>query len=130
MVVMTGAHDQSPKLLDQVRQVCRRRQYSYHTEKAYVRWVIRFVRFHDTTHPRHLDEDDIRAFLNHLASDRGVAAYTQNQSLSALLFLHEQMLGTEMPDYSPQKRPLRRYDDQAVALGMIEADSTFDNDQF
>jgi len=48
---------QSPKLLDRVRQTCRRRQYSYHTEKAYVRWVERFVRFHDTTHPRRLNAD-------------------------------------------------------------------------
>jgi hypothetical protein len=81
---MSGSSDQSPKLLDRVRQTCRRRQYSYHTEKAYVRWVIRFVRFHDTTHPRHLNEDDIRAFLGHLASERNVAASTQNQALNAL----------------------------------------------
>jgi hypothetical protein len=59
---MANSSDQSPKLLDQVRQVCRRRQYSYHTEKAYVRWVIRFVRFHDTTHPRRLDENNIEPF--------------------------------------------------------------------
>ncbi len=81
---MPGSKDQSPKLLDQVRRVCRRRQYSDHTEKAYVRWVTRFVRVHDTTHPRRLDEDDIRAFLHHLASDRNVAASPQNQALNAL----------------------------------------------
>lgn len=101
---MPGSTDQSPKLLDQVRQVCRRRQYSYHTEKAYARWVTRFVRFHDTTHPRHLDEDDIRAFLNHLASDRNVAASTQNQALNALLFLYEQVLGIELGDLGPLDR--------------------------
>ena len=81
---MPDAPDQSPKLIDKVRQTCRRRQYSYHTEKAYVRWTERFVRFHDTTHPRPLVEDDIRAFLNHLASTRNVAASTQNQALNAL----------------------------------------------
>jgi len=126
---MPGSSDQSPKLLDQVRQTCRRRQYSYHTEKAYVRWTERFVRFHDTTHPHHLHEDDIRAFLNHLASDRNVAASTQNQALNALISPHGEML--EMPDYSRQKRLLRRYNDQAVALGMIEADCasrTIDSD--
>ena len=101
---MSGSSDQSPKLLDRVRQTCRRRQYSYHTEKAYVRWVIRFVRFHDTTHPRHLDEDDIRAFLNHLASDRNVAASTQNQALNALLFLYEQVLGENLGDIGPLDR--------------------------
>jgi len=42
--------DDTPKLLDQVRAVCRRRQYSLHTERAYARWVVRYVRFHDTTH--------------------------------------------------------------------------------
>ena len=101
---MANSSDQSPKLLDQVRETCRRRQYSYHTEKAYVRWVERFVRFHDTTHPRHLDEDDIRAFLNHLASDRNVAASTQNQALSALLFLYEQVLGEDLGGIGPLDR--------------------------
>ncbi len=101
---MPGSSDQSPKLLDQVRQTCQRRQYSYHTEKAYVRWAERFVRFHDTTHPRHLDEDDIRAFLNHLASTRNVAASTQNQALNALIFLYEQVLGVELDDIGPLDR--------------------------
>jgi len=75
---------QSPKLLDRVRRTCRRQQFSLHTERAYVRWIIRYVRFHDTTHPRHLDEADIRTFLNHLATDRNVAAATQNQALMQL----------------------------------------------
>ena len=81
---MPGSKDQSPKLLDQVRRVCQRRQYSDHTEKVYVRWVTRCVRVHNTTHPRRLDEYDIRALLHHLASDRNVAASTQNQALNAL----------------------------------------------
>jgi site-specific recombinase XerD len=80
---MPDAPDQSPKLLDQVRQTCRRRQYSYHTEKAYVRWAERFVRFHDTAHPRRLNEDDIRAFLGHLASGRNVAASTSGTARAA-----------------------------------------------
>jgi integron integrase len=87
-----------------VRRTCQRRQYSYHTEKAYARWVTRFVRFHDTTHPRHLDEDDIRAFLGHLASERNVAASTQNQALNALIFLYEQVLGVELGAIGPVDR--------------------------
>ncbi len=51
-VAMPDAPDQSPKLLDQVRQTCRRRRYSYHREKTYVRWAERFACVHDTTHPR------------------------------------------------------------------------------
>ena len=81
---MPDASDQSPKLLDQVRQTCRRRQYGYHTEKAYVRWAERFACVHAPTHPRRLNEDDIRAFLGNLASERNVAASTQNQALNAL----------------------------------------------
>ncbi|WP_372586987.1 site-specific integrase [Salinibacter ruber] len=53
-------------------------------KKAYVRWAERFACFHDPTHPRRLNEDDIRAFLGHLASERNVAASTQNQALNAL----------------------------------------------
>jgi integron integrase len=101
---MPESNTHSPKLLDQVRQVCQRRQYSYHTEKAYVRWAERFVRFHDTTHPRHLDEEDIRAFLNHLASDRNVAASTQNQALNALVFLYEQVLDEVLDNIGPLDR--------------------------
>ncbi|WP_423824286.1 site-specific integrase [Salinibacter ruber] len=80
---MPDAPDQSPKLLDQVRQTCRRRQYSYHTEKAYVRWAERFACVHDTAHPRRLNENDIRAFLGHLASGRNVAASTSGTERAA-----------------------------------------------
>ncbi len=76
--------DSSPSLLDRVHATCRRRQFSRHTEKSYRRWIIRYVRFHDTTHPRDLDASSVRAFLNHLAVDRNVAAATQIQALNAL----------------------------------------------
>lgn len=101
---MPDSHGQSPKLLEQVRQTCRRRQYSDHTEKVYVQWGVRFVRFHHTTHPRPLDEDDIRAVLNPLASTRNVAASTQNQALSALVFLYEQVPSTELGEIGPIDR--------------------------
>jgi integron integrase len=101
---MSPAPGESPKLLDRVRQTCRRRQYSYHTETAYVRWIIRFVRFHETTHPRHLDADDVRAFLNHLATARQVAASTQNQALNALTFLYEQVLDAPLGDVGTIER--------------------------
>lgn len=95
---------QSPKLLDRVRRTCRRRQFSLHTERAYVRWIIRYIRFHDTTHPRHLDEADVRAFLNHLAADRGVAAATQNQALNALKFLYDRVLDGALGDIGTIER--------------------------
>jgi len=98
------APENAPKLLDRVRQTCRRRQYSYHTETAYVRWVTRFVRFHETMHPRHLDADDVRAFLNHLAVDREVAASTQNQALNALAFLYDHVLERPLGDIGTSER--------------------------
>jgi len=101
---MADAATRSPKLLDRVGRTCRRRQYSLHTERAYVQWIKRFVRFHDTTHPRHLDADDVRAFLTSLATDRNVAASTQNQALNALTFLYEQVLDTSLGDVGTIER--------------------------
>lgn len=100
----TASGCKSPKLLDQVQRTCRRRQYSLHTERAYVRWIIRYVRFHDTTHPRELGVDDVRAFLDHLAADRKVAASTQNQALNALVFLYEQVLDDPLGDIGTIER--------------------------
>ena len=85
-------------LLDDVRQTVRLRHMSYRTEQTYLGWVVRFVRFHAAragafVHPADLAEPDVEAFLNHLANDRDVAASTQTQALSALLFLYGPVLG-------------------------------------
>ncbi len=95
---------ESPKLLDRIRQTCQRRQYSLHTERAYVRWVKRFVQFHDTTHPRNLGAADVKAFLNHLATERNVAASTQNQALNALVFLYDHVLEQSLDDIGAIER--------------------------
>jgi site-specific recombinase XerD len=80
----------SPKgsslLLDRVRAACQRKGYSYRTEQTYTRWIVRYVKYHDTTHPRHLEKSDVRAYLSYLATERTVAASTQNQALSVLAF--------------------------------------------
>ncbi len=81
----------SPKLLDQMRTVMRRQHYAFRTEQAYVQWVIRFIGFHNMRHPQEMDTPEIEAFLNHLA-DQNVAASTQNQAFSALIFLYNQVL--------------------------------------
>jgi site-specific recombinase XerD len=86
----------SPRLLDQVRAAIRVRGYSRRTEKAYVAWVRRFVRFHGTRHPCELGEAEVTRFLTHLAVDRKVSASTQNQALSALLFLYRDVLRKEL----------------------------------
>ena len=80
------------RLLDQVRNAIGRRHYSTRTEETYIHWIKRFIYFHGKRHPRELGEAEATAFLNHLAREREVAASTQNQALSALLFLYKEVL--------------------------------------
>jgi len=70
------------KLLDQVRDAIRRKHYSIRTEEAYIRWIKRFILFHDKRHPKEMGAPEIEGFLTHLAVDQNVAASTQNQALS------------------------------------------------
>lgn len=81
-----------PRLLDRVRYAIRTRHYSHRTEQAYVYWVKDFVRFHGLRHPMEMGEVEVAQFLSHLATQRRVAASTQNQALSALLFLYKAVL--------------------------------------
>jgi integron integrase len=92
----SNARGGKPKLLQQVRQAIRVRQYSPRTEKAYVGWIRRFVLFHDKRHPSELDEDGVAAFLTDLACAGSASAATQNQASSALLFLYRDVLGISM----------------------------------
>src|SRR6266404_7161947 len=87
-----SASPNKPKLLDQVRDVIRLKHFSIRTEQAYVDWIRRFILFHNKRHPREMGEPEITAFLTHLARHGRVAASTQNQALSALLFLYKQVL--------------------------------------
>ena len=97
-------------LLDRVRDKIRLKHYSIRTETAYVDWVRRFVNFHHRRHPRELGPEHVEAFLSHLAVQRNVAASTQNQAKSALLFLYKEVLGLELPwldNVETAKRPQR-----------------------
>src|SRR5881396_2765040 len=85
-----------PKLLDQVRDVIRRRHYSIRTEQAYIDWIKRFIIYHNKRHPAEMAEEEVARFLTHLARDRDVAPSTQNQALSALLFLYKEVLKHEI----------------------------------
>ena len=69
------------KLLDQVRDVIRMKHYSLKTEKAYINWIRRYILYHNKRHPKELTEDDVSAFLSHLAVKENVAASTQNPDL-------------------------------------------------
>src|SRR5258706_7957354 len=91
------ASPDSPRLLDQLRDRIRFRHYSRRTELVYIQWVRRYIRFHGKRHPRELGAMHITAFLSSLATDRRVAASTQNQALAALLFLYKEVLGIELP---------------------------------
>jgi integron integrase len=84
------------KLLDQVRDVIRLKHYSYRTEQTYVHWIRRFILFHNKRHPQDMAVPEIEAFLTHLAVQEQVAASTQNQALSALLFLYRYVLRQEL----------------------------------
>ena len=100
---------QPPRLLDQVRNKLRVLHYAIRTEEAYVEWIRRFILFHNKRHPREMGAKEIEAFLTHLAVDGHVAASTQTQALSALLFLYRSILQIELPplDAVRAKRPER-----------------------
>jgi integron integrase len=103
MSTTVGSHrmspaNQPPKLLDQLRAALRRKHYSIRTEEAYVGWARRFIRFHGLRHPGELGAAEVGAFLTHLAVEAEVAASTQNQALSALLFLYREVLGQPLAE--------------------------------
>ena len=97
-------------LLNQLRNTISAKHYSIRTEQAYVNWVNRFIRFHHKKHPELMGEPEITAFLNYLAVNRKVAASTQNQALSAILFLYNEVLKSDinhLDDVVRAKRPLK-----------------------
>ncbi len=96
-----------PRLLEQVRAAIRRKYYSRRTEEAYVHWIKRFIYYSGKRHPATMGEAEVTAFLSDLAVRRRVAAATQNQALSALLFLYKEVLGQELPWLDGIKRATR-----------------------
>lgn len=98
------------KLLDQMRDVLRFKHYSLRTEQTYCHWVERFIRFHKLRHPRTMGELEVAEFLTDLARRGQVAASTQNQALSALLFLYQQVLKQKigwLENVERAQRPVR-----------------------
>jgi site-specific recombinase XerD len=97
-------------LLDCVHTTIRTKHYSIRTEHVYVNWIRRFILFHNKRHPGEVGKAEIEAFLTHLAVNRNVAPSTQNQALSALLFLYRQVLERELSwldDVTRAKKPSR-----------------------
>lgn len=102
--------DGKPKLLDQLREQIRVRHYSIRTEHVYAKWVRDFIRFHGLRHPAELGAVEVEQFLSYLAVQQNVSASTQNQALSALLFLYKHVLHIDLPwldDIVRAKRPAR-----------------------
>jgi integron integrase len=129
-----GSHDPPqtsappPRLLDRVRIALRARRYSLCTEKTYVAWIRRFLLFHDKRHPLQMGSAKVVAFLSDLAVRGKVAAATQNQALSAILFLYRAVLGRELEGLdaavrasAPRRLPvvLAREEVRAVLDGLV-----------
>jgi site-specific recombinase XerD len=116
-------NDRPPKLLDQMKEALRTRHYSPRTESTYCQWVKRFIFFHNVRHPAEMAEPEINAFLTHLAVKHKVSASTQNQALSALLFLYRHVIGCEIGNLGdvirarkPKRLPVVMTRDEAKAV--------------
>jgi integron integrase len=115
-MIMDPAHQppasapQKKKLLDQLRDAIRAKHYSYRTEQTYTDWCKRYIIHHNKRHPAEMGAAEIQAFITYLAVERNVAASTQNQALSAVLFLYRHVLRIELDipaDLIRAKKPER-----------------------
>lgn len=86
-----------PRLLDQIRDKIRLKHYSIRTERAYLDWNKRFILFHNKKHPKDMGKSEVEQFLTFLAVKKKIASSTQNQALSAILFMYKEVLGHELP---------------------------------
>ncbi len=116
------------RLMDEARDVFRALHYSYRTEVTYLKWVRRFIKYHGNRHPRELGPAEIQRFLTELATKGKVSASTQNQALSAILFLYKKVLKYDLPfmdEIVRAKRPVRvpivmTREEAAKVLGCME----------
>jgi site-specific recombinase XerD len=98
------------KLLDQTRDTMRLKHYSIRTERSYCDWIERFIRFHNLRHPSEMGAEEVTEFLTDLARNGKVAASTQNQALSALLFLYKEVLKQKIEWLENVERAKSRFD--------------------
>ena len=113
------------RLMDEARDVFRTLHYSYRTEETYLKWMRRFIRHHGNRHPRELGPAEIQSFLTELATRAKVSASTQNQALSAILFLYKKVLKIDLPfldDVVRAKRPVR----VPIVMNRAEAQKVLD----
>jgi integron integrase len=86
------------KLLDQYSEFLRNRHYSLRTEKTYIGWVRQYILYHNKRHPREMGVAEINEFVTHLVNQKTVSASTQNQAISAILFLYRNVLGIQLDE--------------------------------
>jgi len=101
---------QPPKLLDQVRQKIRYLHYSIKTEDAYILWIRRYILSHEKRHPKEMGGEEISSFLNYLVNKENISAATQNQALTAIIFLYKQILNIDLgglPEFQYARKPKR-----------------------
>ncbi len=103
-----GPLTRRPKLLEQVRRCARARHFARRTEEAYVRWIRRYVRYHNLRHPTDLGAQEVSIFLAYLANEQAVSPSTQLQAVSALTFLYEEVLGRPLDLPKGVRSPRRR----------------------
>ena len=125
MIAAPAPPPTSPRLLDRVRWHLRVKHYSLRTEQAYLDWIRRFILFHRKRHPDEMGEKEIAAFLTHLAAEKQVAASTQNQALSALLFLYQQVLERKL-DFLQNVERVKRPPKVPVVFTRREARAVLD----
>ena len=93
----TGTDPDKPRLVARVHAAIRMKHYSERTEKAYLSWIKRYIRFHDLKHPAIMGKREITEFLSYLAVEAKVSASTQNQALAGIIFLYRDVLNIDIP---------------------------------
>jgi integron integrase len=101
----TNPKPQPKKLLEQVSDAIRTKHYSTRTEQTYIEWIRRYILFHNKRHPKEMGVLEVQAFITHLATHDKVSASTQNQALSAIVFLYRHVLHTELQFPADTIRP-------------------------
>ena len=111
ILAKTMASKTTPGQLERdIRTICRRRNLAATTDRLYLSWIKRFIRFQKIRHPTTMGSNEVSEFLNHLATKRNVAAATQNQALNALVFLYRDVLKVdlkEMEAFMRARKPKR-----------------------
>jgi integron integrase len=113
------------KLLDQMKDIIRAKHYSSRTEETYVDWAKRFILFHDKRHPSEMGEKEIQEYITYLATELNLAASSQNQALSAIIFLYRHVLKVEI-DFPQKSIRAKKSEHLPTVLSKVEAISVID----